>query len=231
MLVESRSGLGGRTRCGRRSRPGPSAYVRLEAQSPLHQVSRPLPALPSLSRPLERGSAQGIGRRLRALKEMQLGPAHRNAPYRPLRPRNEVPAVPGAHVVALETGQHPPSLCPPPARRPEVVAMAAGGEGARSPKPRPIPCSPAPVPQPRPPCRPRCCCRGSARGSAGLWPVQLRCGSGAETREQCQAQAKKGWAVHSGCGAEAQHGRLGPHLPTAPASLGEQAPRTGGRAA
>lgn len=42
----------------------------------------------------------------------------------------------------------PSPLRPPPARRPEVVAMAAGGEGARSPKPRPIPCSPAPVPRP-----------------------------------------------------------------------------------
>lgn len=161
---------------------------------------------------------------------MQLGPAHRNAPYRPLRPRNEVPAVPGAHVVALETGQHP--LLSVRLQRAGLKWLPwlqeARGRGARShalslvaPPPSPSPALPAAL------AAAAAALLGVCGAVAGAAEVRL----GAETRGQCQAQAKKGWAVHSGCGAEAQHGRLGPHLPTAPASLGEQAPRTGGRAA
>lgn len=171
-----------------------------------------------------------MGRPLQARVEMQLGPALRNAPYRPWRLRNEVPAVPGARVVALETGQTPP----PPAPSAQACSGCHGcwRRGGAEPEATPYPhVAPPPLPPARPPCRPRCCCRGSCPGVRGAVAGAAEVRLGAEARGQCQAQAKKGWAVLSGCGAEAHYGRLGPHLPTASASLGEPAPRTGGRAA
>lgn len=146
---------------------------------------------------------------------------------------DRVLASPLVRVVAMEAGQRPTPT--PSARRPGCGCHDCGRRRGARPDAPPRRCPALPT---RPPCRlrrGRCSYCGGGAGAPGLRWAQLRRGADWRRggRSRPQAEAGPGHPRHAcpGCGAEAQHGRPGPHLPAAPARLGEPAPRTGGRAA